>query len=161
MAKVTPAKVTPDKSDAMYEELRIVRDRVQEVLGVLTYMARDPQIVARQEEAMRGFFGRGRKRADVYLALSADRNITQVASALGMQRQNVSSEIQKLRKVQLIMPLTAGGRGDVWIRNPTIESVMRLSEMVRRWFPSTSAVAPTPEEKAADIDLEPEAEVVG
>lgn len=139
---------TPDKSDPIYEELRIVRDRVQEVLGVLTYIARDPEMVARQEEAMRAFFGRGRRRADVYLALSGDRNITQVGSVLKMQRQNVSREIQALRGVQLIMPMTAGGRGDVWIRNPTLESTLRLSEKVRRWFPSSNAVAATPEESA-------------
>lgn len=140
--------LTPDKSDPIYEELRIVRDRVQEVLGVLTYIARDPEMVARQEEAMRAFFGRGRRRADVYLALSGDRNITQVGSVLKMQRQNVSREIQALRGVQLIMPMTAGGRGDVWIRNPTLESTLRLSEKVRRWFPSSNAVAATREESA-------------
>jgi hypothetical protein len=83
----------PDVGDPVYEELRIVRDGVQEVLDVLTFMARDPVIVERQLEELREFFGKGMRRADVYLALNPDRNVSEVADTLGMKRQNVSREI--------------------------------------------------------------------
>jgi hypothetical protein len=83
----------PDVGDPVYEELRIVRDGVQEVLDVLTFMARDPVIVERQLEELREFFGKGMRRADVYLALNPDRNVSEVADTLGMKRKNVSREI--------------------------------------------------------------------
>lgn len=134
----------------MYEELRVVRDQVQEVLGVLTYLARDPELVRRQEDAMRKFFGRNRSRARIYLALSADRNMTQVADALRMKKQNVQPEIKQLAGLQMILKLRAGGRGDVWIRNPTLEAVLHLSAKIRKWFPDLEAVPPTPEEQATD-----------
>jgi transposase-like protein len=119
--------------DPVYDELRIVRDRVEEVLGVLTYIASDPEVEARNEDVLRKFFGKGRRRADVYLALDPTRNISQVAQTLGMKRQNVSSEIRALREANLILPQLVGGRGDVWVRNPTLERVLRLSQKVRTW----------------------------
>jgi DNA-binding transcriptional ArsR family regulator len=131
----------PEHSDAMFEELRTVRDRVEEVLGVLNYIASDPEIEARNNEALRKFFGRGGRRADVYLALDSTKNITQVAESLGMKRQNVSAELRALRDANLILQHTAGGGGDVWIRNPTLERVLRLSHKIRSWYQSNPAAA--------------------
>ena len=127
-----------DAVDPTFEELRIIRDRVEEVLGVLTYVARDPELMKRQHEALRSFFGRGQRRAEVLLALNAEMNVGQVANKIGMKPPNVSRELRALREAQLILEVTAGGRGDVWIPNPTLESVLHLSRMVREWYPSKS-----------------------
>lgn len=138
-----------DVGDPMYEELRVVRDQVQEVLGVLTYLARDPELVRRQEEAMHTFFGRNRGLARVYLALSADRNMAQVATALDVSRQAIQQSIKRLDAVHMILKMSAGGRGDVWIRNPTLEAVVHLSALIRKWIPDLEPVAATAEERAS------------
>lgn len=124
-----------DEGDPVYEELRILRDGLQEVLGVLTYIARDPAGVERRLAELREFFGMGLSRAKVYLALDPSKNITEVAEAVGMKRQNASKEIQRLREAQLVIPLMSAGRGDVWVRNPTLERVLHLSQKLRQWFP--------------------------
>jgi predicted transcriptional regulator len=124
-----------DKPDPVYEELRVVRDRVEEVLGVLTYIASDPAVAERTEKAIVKFFGRGSRRAEVYLALNPTKNITQVAESLRMKRQNVGTEIRALHKANLIIQHTSGGAGDVWVRNPTLERVLRLSHKLREWYP--------------------------
>jgi DNA-binding transcriptional ArsR family regulator len=134
----------PEHADPTFEELRVVRDRVEEVLGVLTYIASDPEIEARNNDALKKFFGRGGRRADVYLSLDPKKNITQVAESLGMKRQNVSVELRALRDANLILQHTAGGGGDVWIRNPTLERVLRLSHKIRGWY---QPAAPPPTAK--------------
>jgi hypothetical protein len=106
---------------------------VEQVIGVLTYTAQDPQVTKRRHEELREFFGRGARRADVYLALSPEKNISEVADGLGMKRQNVWKEVALLRDAGLIVPFHTGGRGDVWVRNPVIESVVGLSKSLRAW----------------------------
>lgn len=151
--KTPNATKTPDHGDPLYEEVRIVRDQVQEVLGVLTYLARDPELVKRQEESMRAFFTKYRALARVYLALSADRNMTQVGDALGVSKQAVQQSVQKLDAIHVIMKMSAAGRGDVWIRNPTIETVLHLNAKIRKWMPDIDPVAPTREEALVSDDV--------
>jgi hypothetical protein len=162
--KTTKTKPARDAGDPLYEELRVVRDQVQEVLGVLTYLARDPELVRRQEDAMETFFVRNKGLARIYLALSADRNMTQVGALLGISKQAVQQAIKRLDTVHMILKLSAGGRGDVWIRNPTLEAVVHLSALLRRWLPDVS-VAPTVEEQAtSDVEApsgEPGTEAAG
>jgi DNA-binding transcriptional ArsR family regulator len=117
----------------VYDEVRAVRDLVEQVIGVLTYTAQDPEATTRRERELKTFFGRGARRAEVYLALSRERNISEVAYATGMKRQNVSVEISRLRDAGLAVPFHTGGRGDVWIRNPVIESVVGLSKRLAQW----------------------------
>src|SRR5438270_13476678 len=92
----------------------------------------------RQKDALRSFFGRGQRRAEVFLALNPELNVSQVADKIGMKPPNVSRELRALRDAQLILQVTAGGRGDVWIPNPTLESVLHLSKVVRDWYPPKS-----------------------
>lgn len=132
VAKQTPADAQPSPN-AVYDEVRAVRDLAEQIIGVLTYAAQDPSVLDRRENDLRLFFGKGTRRRDVYLALDKDRNISEVAEALGMKRQNVSAEISRLHDAGLVVPLTTGGRGDVWIRNPVIESVVGLSKRLRTW----------------------------
>ncbi len=119
--------------DPIYQEVRAVRDLVEQVIGVLTYTAQEPQATKRRQDELHAFFGKGTRRADVYLALSQEMNISEVAETLGMQRQNVSKEVALLRDAGLIVPFHTGGRGDVWVRNPVIESVVGLSKILRGW----------------------------
>lgn len=147
----------PDVSDPVYEELRIVRDGVQEVLGVLTFMARDPEVIGRQLEELRNFFGGGARRSEVYLALDRNRNISEVANALGMKRQNVGREIARLQERELILSLTAVGRGDVWIKNPTLERVLHLSQNLRQWYPPRPPAGTAPKGPSDDAQPEPAA----
>jgi hypothetical protein len=65
--------------------------------------------------------------------LSPEKNISEVADGLGMKRQNVWKEVALLRDAGLIVPFHTGGRGDVWVRNPVIESVVGLSKSLRAW----------------------------
>ena len=117
----------------VYEEVRAVRDLVEQVIGVLTYTAQEPEATERREAELRRLFGRGSRRADVYLALSKELNISELAASLGMKRQNVSAEIAVLRDAGLAVPFHTGGQGDVWVRNPVIEAVVGLSRRLRDW----------------------------
>lgn len=119
--------------DPLLDEIRTVRDLVEETLGVLTFDVQDPDALARREQDIRKVFGRSRKRADVFLALNRDRNISEVAKDIGMQRQNVADDIKVLRKAGLVMPLTTGGRGDVWVRNPVLDRILGLTSKVAEW----------------------------
>jgi hypothetical protein len=125
-----PVETSPNP---VYDEVRAVRDLVEQVIGVLTYTAQDPEATKRRETELRRFFGRGSRRADVYLALDRERNISDVAKALGMQRQNVSTEVARLREAGLAVPFHTGGQGEVWIRNPVIEAVVGLSKKLAQW----------------------------
>lgn len=120
-------------NNPVYEEVRAVRDLVEQVIGVLTYTAQDPAATGRRESELRGFFGRGTRRADVYLALNKEQNISELADSLGMKRQNVSKEIALLKDAGLAVPFHTGGKGDVWVRNPVIEAVVGLSRKLREW----------------------------
>ena len=148
-AKANKKTAGPDRGDPLYEEVRVVRDRVEEVLGVITYLAHDPELVGRQEASIRTFFKKNPALARVYLALSADRNIAQVAALLNVRRQSLHESIQKLAKVQprLIMKMNAGGRGDVWIRNATLEGLLQLSAKIRKWTPELEPVTLTADEE--------------
>jgi hypothetical protein len=119
--------------DPLLDEVRTVRDLVEETLGVLTYSVQDPDALSKRQAELRAVFGRGRKRADVFLGLSRDRNITEVATALGMKRQNVATEIRRLHEAGLVMPLATGGRGDVWVRNPLLDRIHGLTGKVAAW----------------------------
>jgi predicted transcriptional regulator len=131
----TQINVSHDAGDPIYEELRVIRDEIQEVLGVLTFIASDPVAVERQMEGLRAFFGAGSRRAEVFLALDANRNVSDIADMIGMKRPNVSREIQRLQERQLVVPLTSAGRGAVWVPNPTLERVLHLSQKLRQWYP--------------------------
>jgi DNA-binding transcriptional ArsR family regulator len=128
-----PPSSSIEPPNPVYEEVRAVRDLVEQVIGVLTYTAQDPAANARRETELMKFFGRGSRRPEIYLALDKDRNISEVAAALGMKRQNVSADIALLKDAGLIVPLHTGGRGDVWIRNPVIEAVVGLSRKLVSW----------------------------
>ena len=119
--------------DPLLDEVRTVRDLVEETLGVLTYSVQDPDALAKREAELRKVFGRGRKRADVFLALNRDRNITEVAAATGMKRQNVATELKRLHEAGLVMPLSTGGRGEVWIRHPLLDRIHGLTSKVGAW----------------------------
>jgi hypothetical protein len=126
-------KVPESGPDPLLDEVRTVRDLVEETLGVLTYSVQDPAALTKREVEIRKIFGRGKKRADVFLALSRDRNITDVANATGMKRQNVATDIKRLHEAGLVMPLATGGRGDVWIRNPLLDRIHGLTAKVTAW----------------------------
>jgi hypothetical protein len=133
--------------NAVYDEVRAVRDLVDQVIGVLTYTAQDPAVIQRREADLRSFFGKGTRRREVYLALDKELNISEVAAALGMKRQNVSTEINRMHEAGLVVPVRTGGRGDVWIPNPIIESVVRLSRRLRSWAQEPAQGAPEKQQK--------------
>jgi hypothetical protein len=130
---VAPRRPTPVSTDPLIDEIRTVRDLVEETLGVLTYNVQDPDALIRREQEIRKVFGRGKKRADVFLALSKDLNVSEVAAETGMKRQNVAIEIRRLHEAGLAMPLATGGRGDVWVRNPLLERIHGLTAKVANW----------------------------
>jgi DNA-binding phage protein len=123
--------------DAMFEEIRVVRELQDESLGVLTFLAQDPAFLARQEERLRQYFGRRRRLADVYLALARDRNLTEVGEAIGMSRHHVWDALQVLRDQGLVTKHVSSALGDVWLPNPAIERTLKLKRLLREWFPET------------------------
>jgi DNA-binding transcriptional ArsR family regulator len=149
VAKRSPTREEAPSFDPIYEEVRAVRDLVEQVIGVLTYTAQDPGATQRREEKLRAFFGRGTRRADVYLALNQDQNITELAESLAMKRQNVSREIGVLKDAGLAVPFHTGGRGDVWIRNPVIEAVVGLSRKLQGWMTPDGPAVPMTKRRQA------------
>lgn len=128
-----PRKADPLPIDPLLDEIRTVRDLVEETLGVLTFDVQDPDALLRREQEIRKVFGRSKKRADVFLALDRDRNISEVSTTTHMKRQNVADDIKVLRKAGLVMPLATGGRGEVWVRNPVLDRILGLTAKVAQW----------------------------
>ncbi len=150
---------SPERGDRIYQELRTVRDRVDEVLGVVSFIAQDPDLLKRHQVELRGFFGRSKRRAEVFLNLSPDLNVTQIATKLGMKRQNVSSEVKALERRGLVRRIETGGRGEVYVRQAILEQV-RLTQHVRDWFPQSGAGASAPDvvDDLPDEDVSAEGE---
>lgn len=82
---------------------------------------------------IKGIFGNSKRRAQVYLACNGRRGVNEIAAHLGMQRQNVGTDIRFLKsEAMLEMTDSVGGR-DLWSKKP-IDHTLRISQFLTAEF---------------------------
>ena len=140
--------------DPKYEEIRVVRDLVEEAVGVLRYLARDPESMKRRETELKSFFQGRRRMSQVFLTIDGKLTSDEVARALSMRRQNVDRDLRMLRDAGLVAPIHASGRVSVWARNALLEQVLRLSKKVEGWLSQTDGDESASVAQSAESDRE-------
>lgn len=114
------------------------RDRDQAILSRLANIEHkvdsleQTQAFALRADAERHFaevekiFGRGVRKAQVYLAASGSRTVGEIASHLGTTRQSVGQMLKALADEGLLELLDNPGKGDTWGKKP-VDRTLRIS----------------------------------
>lgn len=85
------------------------------------------------KEELLAAFGKSRRRAQVYLALDGNRNVTDLATHLGMHSPNISTELRSLKKLRLVDTVEAENSGTVYNKK-FFDSVVGLSDALMDKF---------------------------
>jgi Fic family protein len=78
-------------------------------------------------------FGRSIRRAQVYLASDGNRSVQEIASHLGMKRQNVGPDLKHLASEGLLELTDTRGNEDIWSKKP-VDRTLRISPFLRAEF---------------------------
>jgi DNA-binding transcriptional ArsR family regulator len=68
-------------------------------------------------------FGNSVRRAQVYLAANGERSVSEIATHLGMQRQNVGPDLKYLAREGLLELVDSRGNQDIWAKKPLDRSL--------------------------------------
>lgn len=78
-------------------------------------------------------FGRGERKAQVYLAANGRRTVNEIADHLKMKRQNVGRILNSLGEEGLLEILDTPGKGDAWSKKP-LDRTLRISKFLRETY---------------------------
>lgn len=118
------------------------RDRDQAILSRLARIEHkvdsmeQTQAFALRADAERHFaevakiFGKGKRKAQVYLAANGTRSVTEIAEHLEIPRQNVGRILRELADEGLLELLDTPGKGDAWAKKP-VDRTLRVSKYLR------------------------------
>ena len=79
------------------------------------------------------FFGKSRRRAQVILAVDGRRTVKDITQMLDMKKQNVSSQLVRLKDEGLVEIKRITRRGRVY-KKRRVDRILGISRMVRRKF---------------------------
>jgi hypothetical protein len=88
-------------------------------------------------------FGTSKRRAQVYLAADGQRSVGDIATHLGMQRQDVGTELKALSRERLLELAGGDGGRDVWAKK-ALDTSFRISPFLERHFSLRSDGIPNP-----------------
>lgn len=85
------------------------------------------------EEIME-FFGRSKRRAEVYLAINGKRTVSDIVDLLVMKSPNVSIELSKLKEEGLIEIKEITPDGTYIYRKRRVDKILGISKRLRKKF---------------------------
>ncbi|MGH9428149.1 MAG: MarR family transcriptional regulator [Terriglobia bacterium] len=100
-----------DKSQVLLSRVARIQHKVDSLEQTTAFALRADS--ARHLAEVKKIFGRSSERARVYLAANGSRNVQEVAAYLGMKRQNVGVEVQKLIDEGLLEVVDTKGNSTV------------------------------------------------
>jgi len=86
-------------------------------------------------------FARSTRRAQVYLAADGSRGVQEIAAYLGMNRQNVTPELRRLREEGLLEIADSQGGKDIWAKKP-VDRTLRIAKFLQQEFSLESGGRP-------------------
>lgn len=78
-------------------------------------------------------FGKSLRRAQVYLAADGSLSVQEIAKHLGMQRQNVGTDLKHLGEEGLLELVDSHGNRDIWAKKP-LDRTLRITPFLRTQF---------------------------
>lgn len=78
-------------------------------------------------------FGKSLRRAQIYLAVDGAMSVQEIAAHLGMQRQNVGSDLKVLGEEGLLELVDSYGNRDIWAKKP-IDRTLRITPFLLEKF---------------------------
>lgn len=78
-------------------------------------------------------FGKSLRRAQVYLAADGSFSVQEIAQHLGMQRQNVGTDLKHLGEEGLLELVDSHGNRDIWAKKP-LDRTLRITPFLRKQF---------------------------
>jgi len=80
------------------------------------------------------FFGRSKRRAEVYLLVDGKRTVEDITELLGMQKPNVSAEISKMKEEGLVEIKKVTEQGFYVYRKRRVDRILGISRRLRKKF---------------------------
>lgn len=88
---------------------------------------------AKHFDSVKIIFRNSKRRAQVYLAANGNRGVSEMASHLKMQRQNVTPDLNVLREEGLLEIVDEKGGKDLWGKKP-IDRTLRITKFLCQEF---------------------------
>ena len=80
------------------------------------------------------FFGRSKRRAQVFLAVNGERTVEDITELLNMQKPNVSTELTRLKEEGLIEIKRITSEGYYVYKKRRVDKILRISQKLRKKF---------------------------
>lgn len=90
----------------------------------------------KHRNSVRQVFGKSLRRAQVYLAANGHRGVEDIATHLGMKRQNVGADLQKLQVEGLLGIVGSTGGKDIWAKK-ALDKTLRITGFLEKEFSLT------------------------
>jgi DNA-binding MarR family transcriptional regulator len=87
--------------------------------------------------SVKEIFKRGKRKAQIYLAIDGQRSVQEIAKHLSMKRQNVTPELRTLVEEGLIEVIDSNGGKDIYGRKP-VDRTLRIAKFLQGEFDLSS-----------------------
>lgn len=129
--KSLPQDDETDRNQVLLSRLAKIQHKVDSLEQTTAFALRADS--ARHLAEVKKIFGRSSERARVYLAANGARNVQEIATHLGMKRQNVGVELQKLVDEGLLEVVDTRGNSTVCAKT-AIARTLRIPTFLCREF---------------------------
>jgi len=118
------------ESDQLSVDIRVIKERVKSIeslMDILVVSSRDSVL-----PLFRGFFGRSRNMAKVYLAANGSRTVNEIVELTSITRQHVSSHLVKLHQARILVKERIGN--EIFYQKKNWDELIGLSASLRQKF---------------------------
>jgi len=92
--------------------------------------------------SVKEIFGKSERKAQVYLAVSGQKGVQEIAQHLRMKRQNVGPVLKSLADEGLLEIIDTQGGKDIWGKKP-VDRTLRITKFLQKEFHLNSDGLPT------------------
>jgi len=133
MKKAVPPQL--DRDQQLLNRISRIEHRVDSIDQTQAFALRaDAQ---KHGAVVEEIFGKGMRRAQIYLAADGMRSVEEIAEHLEMKRQNVGPELKALHEEGMLEIVDTIGNRDIWGKKP-IDRTLRITPFVRGRFGLTA-----------------------
>ena len=128
MAKKSALDLNLDRDQQILNRLSKIEHKVDSLEQTTAFALRAEK--DKHSASVKEIFKKGKRRAQIYLAVDGIRSVKQIAAYLKMKRPNVSRELKVLAEEGLLKIVDMSGGPDTWAKNP-IDRTLRITQFLR------------------------------
>jgi len=120
------------ESDQILKDIREIKWHQESIDGSMELLIKANRDAILPE--IMKFFGRSRRRAEIFLAVNGKRAVREIAEILGMKESNVSRELAKLKREGLIEIKRITSEGYYIYCKGRVNRILRISQKLKEKF---------------------------